>query len=190
MSLDKLVAYTAIIGALCAPPMSFFAAASFFQWKPDMFSTLGIVSKPMGVAIIALLLGVCPWLALGYTYHWARTAPIEVPPPSKVPTDLRLQFNGGDTLPLSVDQHNIWRWYALTTVFKGLDEKTKTFVEMGRTWTVFMTFDKPVNFTQIRIDASGGKLPTYEVKDSTNRSAVIVFGGDLTGVVVTVQAIL
>jgi len=172
--------------------MLFFAAASFFQWKPDIFSTLGIVSKPMGVAMIALLLGVCPWIALGYTYYWARMPAVteKITMPSKVPTDLRLQFNGGDTLPLGIDQHNIWRWYALTTVFKSLDEKTKTFVEAGRTWTVFMTFDKPITFTQIRIDASGGKLPTYEVKDSNNRSAIIVFGGDLAGVVLTIQTVL
>jgi hypothetical protein len=64
MSLEKFAAWGTIVCAVCAPPGLFFAAAVFFQWKPESLSNLNIVSLPVGVAIIVLLLGVFPWIAL------------------------------------------------------------------------------------------------------------------------------
>ena len=83
-SLDKTVAYTTIIGGLCTPLMLFFAAAAFFQWTPSTFKGLGIVSTPVGIAVIALILGVCPWAALGYAYFRSQQpvlAPVSIQPP-------------------------------------------------------------------------------------------------------------
>ena len=77
----------------------------------------------------------------------------------------------------------------LTTIIKGLDAKTSEIREIGRTWTVFLTFDKATQIGQIIVDAGGGKLPLYEVKDSNQRSAIIVFNGDIAGIVVSIQVI-
>jgi hypothetical protein len=94
-SLDKVVAYTAIIAAVCAPPMLFFAAAAFFQWTPSTFTGLGVLNKPVGIAIIALILGVCPWAVLSYVYSRnPRGQPpsspmVTVAPPSTTNSNLR-----------------------------------------------------------------------------------------------------
>jgi hypothetical protein len=104
-------------------------------------------------------------------------------PIGSVTTRLKLQFGSGDTLPVGIEQNNIWRWYALATVFKGLEPEAKTFNELARNWSVFLIFDQPTNFEQIRIDGSGARLPMYEIKDSSVRGSVIVFNGDLTSVV-------
>jgi hypothetical protein len=106
-----------------------------------------------------------------------------------VPTDLRLQFNALNTMPLAVSQHNIWRWYTLRTSFQGIDAKTKKLTEGGSTWTIFVTFDTPVAFKQIRIDSGGSPLPRYEVKDSSQRTVIVVFSGELAGTIVDIQAI-
>lgn len=94
-----------------------------------------------------------------------------------VPTYLRLQFNAPTTLPVAVDKQNIWRWSA-------------TRINMGQfhAWFIAVTFDQPVSFQQIQIDGSGSTLPTYEVKDSSNRNIVAVFGGELTGIVLNIRA--
>jgi hypothetical protein len=109
---------------------------------------------------------------------------------SQLPTMLRLQFGGSNTIPIGIDQTNIWRWYALSTTVQGFDPKKKTFVEVAKNWTVFLVFDVPIVFKQILVDANGARLPNCEVKDSSNRSAVVVFGGDLTGTVVNIHALL
>jgi hypothetical protein len=106
-----------------------------------------------------------------------------------VVTRLKLQFSGGDVLLIAIDQGNIWRWYALASVFKGYDPETKPIKEVGRTWSVFLIFDQPTNFKEIRIDGSGAALPTHEVKDSSVRGTVISFGGELSGVVVNMHLI-
>jgi len=111
-----------------------------------------------------------------------------VKPP--VQTRLKLQFSGGDTLPIAIDQDNIWRWYTLANVIKGYDPTTQMIKEAGRIWTVFLIFDEPTNFKQIRIDGSGASLPMHEVKDSSIRGAVIVFMGELSGIVVDIQLIV
>lgn len=70
MKRGQLADYATIIGGVCSPFALFFTAAVFFQWKPETFSNLGIVSKPVGVAIIVFLLGVLPWGVM--LYSWQR----------------------------------------------------------------------------------------------------------------------
>ena len=72
MSMDKLTAYGTIVCAVCAPLALFFTAAAFFQWKPETFSNLGIMSIPVGTAIIVLLLGVFPWLLVILSYRYSH----------------------------------------------------------------------------------------------------------------------
>jgi hypothetical protein len=106
---------------------------------------------------------------------------------SDLPTYLRLQFNANNTIPTAIDKQNVWRWYALRTTFSGLDRKTNTLAVGAQMWSVFIVLDKPISFDQILVDGAGSTLPGYEVKDSSNRTAVVIFSGDLVGVVVNIR---
>ena len=104
-------------------------------------------------------------------------------------THLRLQFNVGNAIPFAIEQGNIWRWYALANIFQPIDPSGKKKLEGIRVWTLFLVFDKPIAVKQFRIDGGGATLPIYEVKDSSQRHAVISFNGDLTSLVLHVQAL-
>jgi hypothetical protein len=137
------------------------------------------------------------WALIGYDFYARKAvAPVdqrqENQQPASVtgiPTNLRLRFAGPNTTPTSVGQNNIWRWYALSTTFMGLDAKTKELKPMGIGWSIFLVFDKSITFSQISVDAGGSEMPPYEVKDSSSRSAVVIFRGDLTNVTVEIKAL-
>lgn len=57
-------------------------------------------------------------------------------------------------------------------------------------WIIFLTFDKPVAFKQLRIDGGAAQLPRFEVKDAGPRHAIIVFMGDIPASVIEIRAIL
>jgi hypothetical protein len=102
-SLDRIVAYTSIVGGVCTPPILFFAASGFFQWTPSTFMGLGIMSAPVGTAVIALILGGCPWAVVGYTYrHKRRRLPLSVASadaPKQTPAELQYRpINGIELL--------------------------------------------------------------------------------------------
>lgn len=102
-------------------------------------------------------------------------------------TDLRLQFGAINTMPVEVGKHNIWRWYALRTAVQVRDENGNT-KEIG-SWSVFVVFDLPITFHQICIDSGGAVIPPHEVKDSSQRTVVMVFLGEMSGVVVHIYAV-
>ena len=89
---------------------------------------------------------------------------------------------------MAVDLKNVWRWYTLGTIVHGIDQKQQAF-EATTNWTVFIAFEKPIKFKQIIVDGFGSSLPRYEVKDSSNRTAIIVFNGDLVATTVEIRAI-
>ena len=106
-----------------------------------------------------------------------------------VPTSLRLRFGAANTIPTAAEQRNVWRWYAFSNTFVGLDPKAKELRPIATGWNIFMVFDKPVTFNQIAVDAGGSEMPPYEVKDSSLRSAVVVFRGELRNVTVEIKAL-
>ena len=134
------------------------------------------------------------FLALGFIFSgfsiWGawHPRPIDPVPIEESDTYLKLQFGSPDTIPSAVDSKNVFRWYALKTMFKEFDPQTKTFNEASRVWTITITFDRPINFHQIKIDGNGSPLPSYEVKDSSQRTLIVVFGGNISGMIVTIQA--
>jgi len=117
-----------------------------------------------------------------------RLSPSKTLPVGKMATDLSLQFSAPNTMPVAVTQNNVWRWYALRNIFVGTDAKTKKTTE-AYSWTIFISFDNPITFKQIHIDGGGSILPRYEVKDSSTRTAVIAFTGDIVGITVNIRAI-
>jgi hypothetical protein len=113
------------------------------------------------------------------------TAPTDV---GEMPTSLKLQFGAPNTLVCALSLQNIWKWYAQRNFFSYVDKKTKETIEMY-SWSIFITFDKPIAFRQIQIDGRGSPLPRHEVKDSSSRYAVVGFDADLVGVQVDIYAI-
>jgi hypothetical protein len=142
-------------------------------------------SKKMIIPAIILL---CFLTILGFTAVGIFKTVYGSPELISVPTELRIQFNSGSTLPFALAQPNVWRWYALYNATIGIAPDGKQTL-LSKTWNLFLTFDKPIPVKQIRVDAGGAVLPTYEVKDFSNRSAVIAFSGDLAGVVMDVQVV-
>ncbi len=47
------------------------------------------------------------------------------------------------------------------------------------TWNIFILFDSPTEFKQIKIDSNNPSLPKYDVKSLGVRHAIIAFNSDL-----------
>jgi hypothetical protein len=54
--------------------------------------------------------------------------------------------------------------------------------------TIFLTFDKPTQMKQVIIEGEPSPLPHYEVKDYSERHAIVRFRGGLDGFEVTIRA--
>jgi hypothetical protein len=104
--------------------------------------------------------------------------------PSITESRLRLHFRPENSVPGAEELLNIWRWYALQHIVNFLGPQGQR--GESRAWTLFITLDKPMNVSQIRVE-SNAKLPQYEVKDSDGRSAVIAFMGPITDAIVDVR---
>ncbi len=120
------------------------------------------------------------FVAGGWFFYWVfhRLMPPQEGglKPGKNGAFLRLQFGADGATPNAIQTQNVWRWYALTTIFAGTVPAAPV---MARSWTVFLTFDKPLDIKQVVVEADG-PLPIYEVKDTDSRSVVIAFMGDLS----------
>jgi hypothetical protein len=138
--------------------------------------------------LLALTLTTVASVAPGYFIYRLTNSPTNAElTSSSVPTELRLQFNGGNILPSGIELKNIWRWYALDTIIEFVDPKGNKKTE--RMWTLFLTYEKPIAVKEVLVDSNGSPLPIYEVKDSNSHSAVVVFSGDLAGIVVDIRVI-
>ena len=151
--------------------------------------------------LFATLIGVVGFFFFGasalivdraYQRSLKEKAPIEAAaaksldvPSGFTPTSLNLQFNEKNTIPSEGGNQNVWRWYAMGTVSRFPIPRTSKIME-GRAWTVFIAFDRPTTYRQIRVVGSG-TLPRYEVKDSSYRTAVVVFYDDIVDRTVSIQ---
>jgi predicted fused transcriptional regulator/phosphomethylpyrimidine kinase len=77
----------------------------------------------------------------------------------------------------------------LNTSFYGLNPETKKIAKGGQSWTIFITFNEPVAIGQVVVDSGGGKVPGWQVQDTSARSAIVVFKGEMTGVVLSIRVI-
>jgi len=99
------------------------------------------------------------------------------------PTYVRLQFNESGTYPIIIDQKNMFR----NTWFSYHVEDATAQKILGTSWMIFLVFDKPIDVKEIMINGNGRKLPPYEVKDRTVRSAVIFFQDDVVNTVLSIN---
>jgi hypothetical protein len=156
------------------------------ELSPKRLTVLTLFS--LGPLLALLLI----WLFATNIHSKSEPPPMEhaatVQSVSDVPTSLRLQFNAANTDAIGIDLKNIWRWYTFRNIAQGTDENKEPFRKTLNT-IIFITFDKPVRFKQIIVDSFGASLPTYEVKDSSSRHALVVFDGELIGTNVEIKAI-
>jgi hypothetical protein len=112
-------------------------------------------------------------------------------PASGIPTELHLEFHNGQQ-PHAVEKRNISHWDALNVEMaaevrnpagKLVGTQTK------RVWIVFLVFDRPITVGEVRVRRIEGAqlLTSYEVKDRTDRSAVIYFQGDIAQVTLAIE---
>lgn len=92
---------------------------------------------------------------------------------------LRLHLYGDERVPTVVSSNNVWRWYYLRNIIKGITKKGKLPETIGTITILFISFDRPVKVTTLEVSSSDIKLPTHEVKEFNNRFAIIVFSNAL-----------
>ncbi len=108
-----------------------------------------------------------------------------------IPSSAKIQFASGNVWPIHVATENI-SWYVVRNQIQidSFDAAIKPLsTQTIFTWNLFVSFDTPTTYGQLAIDGNGAALPSYEVKISTQRFAVITFAGDLTNLVLTVKII-
>ena len=99
------------------------------------------------------------------------------------PTSVTLQFNHEDSTPVLIESKNVWR----TTWFPYVFAEKETGKLLGKSWAVFLTFEKPVPTRQVVVNGHGHNLPAYQIVDAPSKSAVVVFSSDIVNTVVTIE---
>jgi hypothetical protein len=89
--------------------------------------------------------------------------------------EIRLHFYGDDRDPTRLSVSNVWRWYFLKNVMVAVDPNDTNKRAKHVFGTLILTFDKPVKRGTLEVGSPDSKLPTYEVKDFSNRGAVVAF---------------
>jgi hypothetical protein len=92
--------------------------------------------------------------------------------------ELRLVIHGDDRTPSRLSAINIWRWFWLKNIVASRDSDG-TERRLHVTPILYINFDQPVKVGTLEVEASGFNLPLHEVKEFTNRFAIIVFSEDL-----------
>ena len=98
----------------------------------------------------------------------------------KLDTCLVLYFYGDSRAPSKIEgtDKNIFRWYWLRNGFVYIDKQTEERKERTIP-NLYVNFDNPINAGTLEVKSPDIKLPIYEVKELTNRYAIIVFHDDL-----------
>jgi hypothetical protein len=108
MSIEKAAAWGSVVCAFCGPPALFFAAAIFFGWTPQTFRGLGIVSPPVGLAVIILVLVVIPW-ALMASIFAGHAVPAESAPLDAIKNATTQTAPVGDQRPALIEAWQLKR---------------------------------------------------------------------------------
>jgi len=90
--------------------------------------------------------------------------------------DIRLRFFGDSRPPEFVSGDNCWRWYVLNNMQVTFDGNVVGESKILST-CVFISFDLPVQASQLLVKSSDFQLPLYEVKDFSERHVIIALQG-------------
>jgi hypothetical protein len=91
---------------------------------------------------------------------------------------LQLHVYADERMPSRITADNIWRWYTLRTLIKGLAPSGQEHDVVNLT-TLFVTFDTPVFVGTLTVSSPDVRLPIHEVKEFNPRFAIIVFSGQI-----------
>jgi len=98
---------------------------------------------------------------------------------------LRLQFFGDDRIPTEIRSENVTTWFAYFTPRIKAESKdaatgkVSPLFETSKVWVLFLTLDKPTNYREVTVGFSAPGLPIYDVMQSTPRSIVVQFRGEI-----------
>lgn len=115
--------------------------------------------------------------------------------PKKLKTCLRLQFFGDNKTPIKSHSENIHYWYSMWSESKNIlmqksDGQVVHQSLIPKTWTIFVTFEKPISFTQMEVSFSAPGFPGHEVKHTNSRFAIIHIQGDVPAGSLEISALL
>jgi len=88
--------------------------------------------------------------------------------------DLVLRTYGDERIPTRLSYENVWRWYYLRMIMVGIEIGTGK-EHRNAIANLFITFDRPVKVGTLEVSSQDFALPSYEVKEFTNRYAIITF---------------
>jgi hypothetical protein len=130
-----------------------------------------------GVAVGILLIG----LAAGLIVGDRRGTDVEA---TEVNTVVRIQFYGDQQIPTEIARENIASWYALWSPSASVTLKDAAGNDVERhlfpkNWNIFVMFAKPSKYRQIIVSFDRPGFPPYEVKQSSDRWAIINVSGDI-----------
>lgn len=138
-----------------------FGALQFFEIQiPDwvIFSGIGV-----GVFMLGLSIGL-----MRTESRKAKTVKTAL---------LRLHTYRDHRVPDSLEMKNIFRWYYLSHIIKSITiEGKKEEIEFP---TLFVTFEPEVQIATLKVRSPDMKLPRHEVKEFTQKYAIVVFSEKL-----------
>jgi hypothetical protein len=82
--------------------------------------------------------------------------------------------------PKLISSDNLWRWNYTVADVKLADQQGKEGSTLYKSYAVFLVFDKPVNFKKMLVSSSSNVLPSWSLVDSSERTAMIMFWGDIS----------
>jgi len=163
-----------------------------------------VTAAPIPFAIVTVIIAAVIWFAMAWAYgsiNSRQSAEIKLlerqrldlehqlsdlqkRQTSAVPGDLadtaelRLIIHGDDRTPSRLSAVNIWRWFWLKHIVATRDPDG-TERRLHITPILYINFDQPVKVGTLEVEASGFNLPLHEVKEFTNRFAIIFFSENL-----------
>jgi hypothetical protein len=153
----------------------FFTAGVAWPWlkslSPPITNTVAALASNTVSWFVILILGLATALSVTRSGRKIVTSFADE-------AELILHYYGDDRAPSRLSATNIWRWYNLKYITVGIEQLTGA-VHRHSMSALFLTFDHPVNTTSLEISSPDMKLPLHEVKEFTNRYAIIGFTDEI-----------
>lgn len=89
--------------------------------------------------------------------------------------NMQLHIFGDHRAPDLISSENVFRWYFLQNIFRGMNAESQE-AEEHVLCTLFVTFENDVVVSTLKVSSPDMQLPRYEVKEFNQRFAIVVFG--------------
>lgn len=105
-----------------------------------------------------------------------------------IPTSVHLQFTAGSNQVRQLANENVSNTLSERALFNFYGEDGKL-LDQRVLWYVFVTFNKPIHYGQVIVDAGNATIPAWQVVSHVDTSAIIRFDGDIGNVALTIKTI-